>query len=146
VDVDLTLFLPQERSSEAVRLLQQIGCDVVSSQALPSLREHGFCRVTLESRRVDVFIESSAFYKHAKARRRRVDLEGQPVMILDAESLAVFKMMFFRSQDVVDLENILKIQGTTFDRNWVRARLLEIVGARDPRIFRWDELVSEIQP
>ena len=29
VDVDLTLFLPQERSSEAVRLLQQLGCEIV---------------------------------------------------------------------------------------------------------------------
>jgi hypothetical protein len=62
VDVDLTLFLPQEKSSEAVRLRQQIGCEFVAARAISSLREHGFCRTTLDSRRVDVFIESNAFY------------------------------------------------------------------------------------
>ncbi len=54
-------------------------------------------------------------------------------------------MMFFRSQDIVDIENILKIQGRNLDANWVRERLIEIVGPRDPRIVRWDELISEIQ-
>lgn len=31
-----------------------------------------------------------------------MDLEGQPVMIWDAESLVVFKMMFFREEDMSD--------------------------------------------
>jgi hypothetical protein len=89
VDVDLTLFLPKEKASEAVRLLQQIGCEVTATRALASLREHGFCRVNLVGRRVDVFVEHSPFYAEAKLRRRRVDLEGQEIAILDAESLAV---------------------------------------------------------
>lgn len=146
VDVDLTLFFPKDKSSEAVRVLQQIGCEVVAARAIPSLREHGFCRTTLAGRRVDVFIEGSEFYKHVKVRRRRVDLEGQQVTILDAESLAVFKMMFFRPQDVVDLRNILEMQRAAFDRDWVRRQLVEIAGPRDPRIIQWDELVNEIQP
>ncbi len=91
VDVDLTLFIPQSRSAETIRLLQQIGCDFVSTGALASLRAHGFCRVLFASRRIDVFVETSAFYQQAKARRRRVDLEGQAMMVLDAESLAVSK-------------------------------------------------------
>jgi hypothetical protein len=97
-------------------------------------------------RRLDVFVESNLFYKQAKARRRRVDLEGQSIMILDAESLAVFKLMFFRPQDLVDLRNIMKMQGATFDHDWVRQQLVEIVGRRDPRVVQWDELVSEIHP
>ena len=34
-------------------------------------------------------------------------LAGQPVMIWDAESLIVFKFMFFRRKDVADVEGIL---------------------------------------
>src|SRR5262245_32617361 len=143
VDVDLTLFFPQQQASEAVRVLQQIGCDIIAARAIASLREHGFCRATFVSRRVDVFIQSNSFYEQAKARRRRVYLEDQQVMILDAESLAVFKLMFFRPQDFVDIRNMLKFQGLAFDRQWVRQRLLEIVGPRDPRLAEWDKLVSD---
>jgi hypothetical protein len=54
--------------------------------------------------------------------------------------------MFFRTQDIADLENILTFQGERFDRDWVRSRLVEIVGPRDPRVIRWDQLVSQIHP
>ena len=40
--------------------------------------------------------------------RRKVDLDGQPIMVWDAESLAVFKMMFFRRKDLADVEQILR--------------------------------------
>jgi hypothetical protein len=146
VDVDLTLFLPQEKASEAVRLLQQVGCDFIAARALASFREHGFCRVNLDRRRIDVFLEHNPFYAQAKARRRRVDFEGQQVAILDAESLAVFKLMFFRPQDIVDLRNILEMQRSAFDRDWVRRQLLDLVGPHDPRVIQWDELVDEIKP
>jgi hypothetical protein len=145
VDVDLTLFMPQERSSEAIRLLQQIGCEVVAARALTALRENGFCRTTFRSLRVDVFVQTIPFYEEVKARRRRVRLLNQEVMVLDGESLAVFKLMFFRAKDLVDVRSILELQGASFDRQWVRQRLVEIVGLQDPRIARWDELCDEMK-
>ncbi len=39
VDVDVTLYLPPDRPSECVRLLQKIGCEVAATKALESLRE-----------------------------------------------------------------------------------------------------------
>lgn len=143
MDVDLTLFIPSERASEAIWELQEIGCDLSASKALASLREHGFCRVTYAGWQVDVFVPTNAFYEHAKARRRKVHLGNQEVVVLDAETLAVFKMMFFRPRDMADIHDLLRVQGATFDRDWVRARLLDIVGQFDPRIVQWDELVAE---
>lgn len=135
VVVDLTLFLPQDRGTEAVRLLQQIGCELIAARAVASIREHGFCRANFEGRRIHVFVEHNSFYPQAKARRRRVDLLGHQIAILDAETLAVFiKLMFFRPQDIVDLRNILEMQRAAFDRDWVREQLINIVGSRDPRV------------
>ena len=65
-------------------------------------------------------------------------------MIWDAESLTVFKMMFFRRKDLADVEQILITQGPRFDRLWVREQLAAIYGTRDPRLSGWDELVREI--
>jgi hypothetical protein len=144
IDVDLTLFVPPERPAECVWLLQEIGCEVPAVEASASLREHGFCRVTFAGLDVDVFVPLVAFYEVAKARRTPVELGGTPVFVWDAESLVVFKMMFFRRKDLADVEQVLTAQGARFDRRWVGEQLLSMYGPRDPRLSAWDELVREV--
>jgi hypothetical protein len=144
IDVDLTLYVSSERPSECIWLLGELGCQVSAADAADSLREHGFCRVALAGLRVDVFLPTIPFYEAARARRRRVDLANQPVMIWDAESLTVFKMMFFRRKDLADVEQILRTQGTRLDRRWVREQLTVMYGPHDPRLSEWDGLVREI--
>jgi len=144
VDVDLTIYLPPEQPSQCIRLLQDIGCKFSLAEAAESLREHGFCRATFAAVRLDVFLPIVPFYQAARGRRRRVQLADQPVMVWDAESLAVFKMMFFRRKDLADVEQILRTQGTQFDRLWVREQLAGMYGVRDPRLSEWDNLVREV--
>jgi hypothetical protein len=144
IDVDLTLFLPPERINDCLFLLQDLGCEFSSAETADSLREHGFCRVTFLGTGVDVFLPIIPFYETARARRRRVDLADQPIVVWDAESLAVFKMMFFRRKDLADVEQILRTQGAHFDRPWVRGQIAEIYGNRDPRLSAWDDLAREI--
>jgi hypothetical protein len=144
VDVDLTLFLPPDRPSECIRLLLDLGCDVSARTATESLTEHGFCRTTFQDTRVDVFLPGNSFYETARKRRKQVQSKGQPIMIWDAESLAVFKMMFFRLKDLADVQQILALQGPQFDRAWVRTQLVEMYGQRDPRVAQWDELAAQV--
>jgi hypothetical protein len=143
MDVDLTLFLSIDQPSVVVWELQEIGCEVQSARAIASLQEHGFCTATFSSCRVDIFVPTIPFYEQAKARRRRVQLGDQQVLIWDAETLSVFKMMFFRPRDFIDLQQVLRMQGSHFDREWVHEQLLEIYGSRDPRLSKWNELTSE---
>ena len=98
LDVDATIFLPNDQPSECVWLLQDIGCELSSTEAIDSLREHGFCRVKFDGIGVDVFLPIIPFYDAAHARRKCVDLGDQPIWIWDAETLAVFKMMFLPPQ------------------------------------------------
>jgi len=144
VDVDVTVFLPAERPTECVWLLQEIGCEFSAATALEALREHGFCRVRFAGIDVDVFVPIIPFYEAARARRKSVELAGRSIVIWDAESLAVFKMMFFRRKDLADIEQILRTQRATFDRAWVREQLAAMYGTRDPRLSAWDDLVREV--
>jgi hypothetical protein len=143
VDVDVTLFLPPGRPSACLQLLTGIGCEVEMPQALGSLREHGFCRAHYRAVRVDVFLPIVPFYDEARRGRTWVELDGRPVMVWQARVLAVFKMMFFRRKDLADVEQLLRVQGPRLDTQWVRARLEEMYGRRDPRLSQWDELVAE---
>ena len=142
MDVDLTLFLPPEQPAEVIWQLGEIGCEVNATDAAASLREHGFCQCQYGSIRVDVFVPKIPFYESARQRRRNVLLGNERVMVWDAETLSVFKMMFFRRKDVADVEQILKNQ-PSLERAWVRDHLVEMYGNRDARIAQWDELVSE---
>lgn len=143
LDVDITLLLPESEYLGAVDILQQAGCDVARRQALESIEEHGVCRVSLHGVTVDVFLPTLSLFDQARDRRVRVTIEGKPLLVWSAEVVAVLKMMFFRGQDLVDVEKMMRFQGSGFDRNWVRDRLVEIFGARDPRIPAWDELVTQ---
>ena len=144
VDVDLTIYLPPEQPSRCVSLLQDIGCTVAAAAAVESLREHGFCRVAFLGTRLDVFLPIVPFYEAARLRRKRLELAQQPIMVWDAESLVVFKMMFFRRKDLADVEQVLPGAGAQLDRPWIREQLVGMYGARDPRLSAWDDVVGEV--
>ena len=144
IDLDLTLYLPPEEPTKCVRLLGKIGCEVSSSDAHASIAEYGFCRAAYQGVRVDTFLPTMPFYEVARTRRRRVTLGEQEVDVWDAESLTVFKLMFFRRKDIADIEQIVRIQAEALDRKWIRQQLVDIYGTRDPRVAQWDELDAEI--
>ncbi len=142
LDVDVTLFMAPDQPTACVRLLQSIGCTLKSDHAIQSIAEHGFCQVEFHGRRVDVFLPTTPFYELARKRRQTVQLGEQAIQIWDAETLCVFKMMFFRRKDVADIEQLLRVQ-KNLDRDWVLQQLTAIYGSRDPRIIQWQELINE---
>jgi hypothetical protein len=95
--------------------------------------------------RLDVFLPLADFYRAAKERRRRMPVGNSEAWFWDAETLCVFKMMFFRGKDLVDLRSLMRGQGASLDSAWIESSLMEMYGKRDPRLTRWRELVDERQ-
>jgi hypothetical protein len=143
LDVDVTLYLPLDDPQGCMRLLKRIGCEFESRRTEEMLKEHTFCQVQFLGLRLDVFLPMSSFYELAKARRREVPMGSRQAYVWDAETLCVFKMMFFRRKDFVDIQSILRSQGASLDRAWVEESLTQLYGQRDPRIDQWRELVAE---
>ncbi|MGD9633271.1 MAG: hypothetical protein AB7I57_03310 [Pirellulales bacterium] len=141
--MDVTLFLPPNDVSACVNMLESVGCKFDPGLATRHLTEHGFCQVEFSGGRVDVFLPLIAFYEEARQRRRSVEFGPQTVQIWDAETLCVFKMMFFRLKDLADVEEVLRVQGPRLNREWVRTHIADIFGQRDPRLARWDELAGD---
>ncbi|MBM4012270.1 MAG: hypothetical protein FJ286_12975 [Planctomycetes bacterium] len=142
LDVDITHYMPPEDTRGVIALLDAVGCVVDAERARGTLAEHGFCSATLAGLRVDVFLPIVDFYTVARGRRRRVDLSGVPLMIWDAETPVIFKLMFFRDKDPVDIAQILRTQAGRLDSDWITTRLVDLFGRRDPRVSRWHELLS----
>ncbi len=95
--------------------------------------------------RLDLFVPSIPFCREAE--RTRVRLPAPPFLeaawFLSAEAITLFKLLFFRSKDLADLERLVARQGARLDVAYVRARLVEMMGEDDVRVRRWDELVRE---
>ena len=80
-------------------------------------------------------------WEPARTARRAPLLDGEATF-LSPEAIAVFKLLFFRPKDLVDLERLVAVQGDALDAAYVRARIVDMLGADDPRVVRWDELVA----
>ncbi|HEX6239585.1 MAG TPA: hypothetical protein VFZ61_01780, partial [Polyangiales bacterium] len=61
---------------------------------------------------------------------------------LSPEALCVFKLLFFRPKDLVDLERLIEVQAGALDTGYVRAELAKLMGEHDERVQRWDQLTS----
>ena len=146
VDVDVTLYLSVKELNQTIAVLRAVGADFSEAEVRKSLAEHAFCRLKFLDRRLDVFLPIAVIYEAARPRRRRVEMGTGTAFIWDAETLCVFKLMFFRRKDLTDVEAILRDQGAALDRDWVEERLLEMYGNRDPRLSSWRELVAEASP
>ena len=139
-DVDVTVFVEGAELALAFSALRDLGAQFDEEAARTSILERGDFRATVKGMRLDVFTPSIPFYESAKARRRQVVFLDRPLWALAPEDLAVFKMLFFRPKDLLDLERMLALLGSSFDRSYVRQWLIDMVGSEDSRVAKWDEL------
>jgi hypothetical protein len=141
-DIDLNLWMPAERLDDAFDVLSASGVTIDRARARDDANERGMFVGKHGEYRVDVFVPSVPFYAEARRRRVRTRLVGRDVWVLSPETLAVFKMLFFRPKDLADVGRLLQIQRDRFDAAFVRQWLVEMLGAGDERISAWDDLVA----
>jgi len=90
-------------------------------------------RLWWEDTPVDVFFAAHPFH-HAVGRRSRVvDFDGTPIRVLAADDLAVFKVLFDRPKDWVDIATMA--DSGTLDRTAVLRDVRALLGD-DPRLER----------
>ncbi len=142
-DIDLILWIDAGAVGRATSLVGRAGVKVDPTQAAAEAAERGMFVGWAGAVRVDVFLPSIPFYAEAARRRVRTQMAGRTTWIHSAEVLAVFKLLFFRPKDLLDLERMLQVQGERFDRNFVRANLVEMLG-EDPRVAAWDAITSRV--
>lgn len=82
---------------------------------------------------IDVFFAAHPFHLEAGRRRRIVDFAGTTIPVLGATDLAVFKVLFDRSKDWVDIETMR--ESGTLDLRAVTDEVAALLGD-DPRVDR----------
>jgi hypothetical protein len=143
-DVDLDVFVPAGDLDPVFDVLEGAGCELDRTAAQRSAAQRGDFKVRLHAMRIDVFVASIPLYESAARRIRQAPLEGRLAWFLSPEDLAVFKFLFFRTKDILDVERLVAFGGPAFDRQYVRHWLVDLVGQDDDRVQRWDRLTAEM--
>jgi hypothetical protein len=89
---------------------------------------------------VDVFVPSIDFSWEALRSRVQLPFLGHRLWFLSAESLCVFKLLFFRTKDLADLEQLV-LASESLDCGTVRSTIARLMGYDDARVRAWDDLV-----
>ncbi len=141
-DVDVNVFVEIPGLGPVLDSLGACGAAVDPARASAAAAAEGMFEAWAGTIRLDVFVPSIDFSREAEKTRVRRDIGGQPAWFLAAESLAVFKLLFFRPKDIADLERLLALQRGKLDAAYVRGWLVRLMGEDDERVRKWDELVK----
>lgn len=145
-DVDVNIFVDAEQLDDVFAALRSLDIEIDPTAARTAADKEGLMIFWLGPFRIDVFTPSIDFSWEAARTCVRHDIDGTMVSFLSAEALCVFKLLFFRGKDVVDLERLIAVQGSALDAGYVRAHIVEMLGDDDPRVETWDRLWREHSP
>jgi hypothetical protein len=141
-DVDVNVFVGEQQLPHVTRALAELGVAVDAAAAAAKAKRDGMFVGRWDGMRIDVFLPSIPFaHEAAKTRIRVTDAAGWSGWFLSAEAVAVFKLLFFRGKDIVDLERLVAVR-PELDTAYVRKWIADMMGEDDVRTRRWDEITT----
>jgi hypothetical protein len=143
LDVDVNVFVPEGERAHVVECLRQLGVELDLQAALARAERDGMFVGMWGGMRIDVFVPSVPFSDEAARTRVLLgDSEGKGVYFLSAEAITIFKLLFFRPKDLVDLDRLAAVQGPDLDRAYVRRWIVDMMGPADERVRAWDRIAG----
>lgn len=134
-DVDINVFVHPSRTREVFAALPSeirvLGSDLEHAE------RDGQVRVRWDQTPIDLFFSVLPFHDEVERNVRHVSFGERTIPVLSCTGLAVFKAMFARPRDWVDIEDMVEARAIDLDetKRWV----LEMMGD-DARLDKLDEL------
>ncbi len=99
----------------------------------------------MDETRVDVFLPDFPLYEWAYGRRCQLHAEGdtRTLWFLSAEDTLLFKLLFFRDKDKLDIKTLMDVQRENLDLAYIRKALREVLTV-DEATARFEQAVQEV--
>jgi hypothetical protein len=137
-DVDLNIFLGVDQVEQVVAALP-VGIKV-SDRDREALNRDGQRRLFWDGTPVDLFFSTTTFHKDVASRVVRHRFLDRDIPFLCCTDLAVFKALFNRPKDWVDLAEMISRQ--TVNEDAVLGAIVRYLGPDDERVGRFRALLS----
>lgn len=141
-DIDLNVFVPASRAREVLDVLGTLGAGT-DDPAIPSrIERDGQVRIFWEKTPLDLFFSYDPLHYSSMERRRCVDFGGDPIHVLSAEDLMIYKVIFNREKDWRDIAEMIYATDESLDFDYVRHWLERILAPDDPQLPRLQRLID----
>jgi hypothetical protein len=144
-DIDLNVFPSSFAIPELVRALLHAGCEIDQPRVVEQLSTGNDASARCLGWRVDIFAPSLPVHESARERRVSHPLQGRSAQFLSAEDLMVFKILYYRTIDVADLERLILVQRDRLDTAYVRLWLDRLLPKDDPRKGAFEAMLERAQ-
>lgn len=138
-DVEMHIFLSDQTASIAnlLDVLETAGAvvmdrplgsqSVTKAAANASLQQSNQVNLMMDGCHVSIFLDSTEVLKiNANQRKVKVDANGTEMSVMDAETIAAYKLIWQRDVDMVDLKQLFAVRGDRLDIGHIQAMLLEM--------------------
>ena len=139
-DADINIFVTVADVDRVMRAMADAGV-TTSPSATEEARSREQVRLLMDGTFIDLFFAVHPFHESCQRRAQRRPFDGASLAVLAAEDLVVFKVLFNRAKDWLDIEAILAAQ-PGFDGAYVLGWLDTMLGAKDSARMRFATLVS----
>jgi hypothetical protein len=142
-DIDVNVFLDESLARRALDALLAAGIPFDYERVRSRAERDGQARFNWDGTFVDLFFMNVPFHGESASRVRRVPFGNAEINILACEDLVVYKAMFNRPRDWVDIESIVHGMGPAFDAGYARGWLVAMAGGEDARVKEFDSILAE---
>ena len=94
--------------------------------------------------RVDWLKPVIPLYQHVLEHATEEIWLDHPIRVASAEGLILLKLLAYRLQDQLDIENLVAATRGKLDMDWIRTEWQAVGPLSDPRMLRLEELVRLI--
>jgi hypothetical protein len=142
-DVDILLQVAQIALPALLADLGRRGFDFDELAVIREWTQHHMATISYHGIRVDLLKPVLPAYLHILDRATTETWLDHPIRVASAEGLILLKLLAFRTQDVLDIENLVAVTGKSLDLDWIRGEWQTIEPLDDPRMKRLEELVAK---
>jgi hypothetical protein len=137
-DVDVNVFVDPERAAEALSALPK--AVVVTDADIKAAEREGQVRVWWDDTPIDVFLDIHRFHQEVQDGVRWKPFAGRDIPVLGCTALVVFKVLFNRTKDWADIEEIVEMGAV--DGPEAVAWVTRLLDGDDPVVDRLATLVA----
>jgi hypothetical protein len=142
-DVDFLLEIPQVTLPGLLEEMHARGFAFDPEKAIREWTKDHLTVLTFHGIRIDWLKPLLPLYQHVIDSAQQETWMGRPVRIASAEGLILTKLIAFRTQDQLDIENLLAANRGKLDLELIRNEWATVADSTDRRLQRFEDMVAQ---
>jgi Nucleotidyl transferase AbiEii toxin, Type IV TA system len=133
-DIDFLLQVPQLTLPSLLEELSRRGFNLDPTVTIREWTREHMTTLSYRGIRVDWLKPVIPIYQHVLDRATEETWLNRPIRVASAEGLILIKLLAYRTQDRLDIENLVAAHRDTLDLAWIRSEWETVAAADDPRM------------